>query len=156
MVISRRVAVLGVLVCAMLAPQAAHAQGTAQERLAAARTATCTFSLLATGTWTDGEAEAEVTDSTLSMRFVRIDTEDATAEAVGQFGSAHIITRLSGGYLHFVQMFQVGPLYATTIFDRETRDGKFMATHTRHEFTVVSLPGFTSRPEQYYGECDVQ
>lgn len=156
MVISRRIIVLGILVWSMLAAQVAQAQGSAHDRLVAARTATCTFSLIATGTWTDGEPEAEVKSSTLSLRFVGIDTEDATAEAVGQFGSAHIITRLSGGYLHFVQMFQVGPLYATTIFDRETRDGRFMAAHTRHEFTTVSLPGFTSRPEQYYGECDVE
>jgi len=27
--------------------------------------------------------------------------------------------------------------------------------HTRHEYTEVRLPGFTSRPEQYYGECEI-
>ena len=32
-------------------------------------------------------------------------------------------------------------------------DGKLRAVHTRHEYTEVSLPGFTSRPEQYYGDC---
>ena len=26
---------------------------------------------------------------------------------------------------------------------------------TRHEFTEVSLPGYTSSPEQYYGDCQV-
>lgn len=159
MSINRLVTVLGILVWSSLTALTAQAPGTrgaAQDRLAAARTATCTFSLLATGTWTDGEAEAELKSSTLSFRFVDIDTEDATAEAVGQFGPADIITRLSGDYLHFLQMFRVGPLYATTIFNRETRDGKFMATHTRHEYTDVSLPGFTSRPEQYYGECEVR
>jgi len=31
--------------------------------------------------------------------------------------------------------------------------GKLRAVHTRHEYTEVSLPGFTSRPEQYYGDC---
>jgi hypothetical protein len=29
------------------------------------------------------------------------------------------------------------------------------AVHTRHEYTMISLPGFTSRPEQYYGECAI-
>ena len=127
----------------------------AQTELAAAKTATCTFPLIATGTWTDGDPEAEVTASALSFRFEAIDIEDATAEAVGPFGASHIITRLSGEYLHFLQMFQAGPLYSTTIFNKETRDGKLMAVHTRHEYTIVSLPGFTSRPEQYYGECEV-
>ena len=63
------------------------------------------------------------------------------------------IVRQTGDYLHLVQMFTVGPLYTTTVIDRETTEGKRMAVHTRHEYTDTSLPGFTSRPEQYYGEC---
>jgi len=53
-------------------------------------------------------------------------------------------------------MFLDGPLYTTRIFPKETRAGKLQAVHTRHEYTEISLPGFTSRPEQYYGECDVR
>ncbi len=147
-------AVLGLLFFTLLAARVMP--GHAQDRLATARTAACTFPLIATATWTDGDPEADVTPSDLSFRFEAIDTEDATAEAVGPFGASHIITRLSGEYLHFLQMFQAGPLYSTTIFDTETRDGKLMAVHTRHEYTQVSLPGFTSRPEQYYGECTVE
>ena len=30
-----------------------------------------------------------------------------------------------------------------------------MAVHTRHEYTDVLLIGFTSRPEQYYGDCAI-
>ena len=127
----------------------------AQNRLAGVTAADCTFLVLATGTWTDGEASAETTTSDLSFRFEGIDTEDATAEAVGPFGVSHIITRLSGQYLHFLQMFQAGPLYSTTILNQETRDDTFLAVHTRHEYTQISLPGFTSRPEQYYGECEL-
>jgi hypothetical protein len=41
------------------------------------------------------------------------------------------------------------------VFDRPGRNGTLLAAHSRHEFTPVQLPGFTSRPEQYYGECDV-
>jgi hypothetical protein len=40
------------------------------------------------------------------------------------------------------------------VFDKETRAGRLQAVHTRHEYTAVSLPGFTSRPEQYYGDCE--
>ena len=127
----------------------------AQNRLGGATAADCTFPVLAIGTWTEGEASAETTTSNLSFRFEGIDTEDATAEAVGPFGVSHIITRLSGQYLHFLQMFQAGPLYTTTILNQETGDGTFLAVHTRHEYTQISLPGFTSRPEQYYGECEL-
>ena len=116
----------------------------------------CSFPLITTGTWTNGEPEAELGTSTLKFQFVEIDPDGATANAVGPFGPSHIITRLSGDYLHFMQLFNIGPLYTTTVINRETHDGKFMAVHTRHEYTDVRLTGFTSRPEQYYGECEVQ
>ena len=62
---------------------------------------------------------------------------------IGPFGPSHIVTRRTGDYLHFLQMFGSGPLYATTVFDRETVNGKLMAVHTRHEYTDVALIGFT-------------
>ena len=127
----------------------------AQGRLADTTSLDCTFTVIATGTWTDGEAEASLDASTFSIRFVSIDTDGATAEVVGPYGASVIIVRATGDYLHLVQMFMVGPLYTTTVIDRETTDGKLMAVHTRHEYTDTSLPGFTSRPEQYYGECAV-
>jgi hypothetical protein len=59
-----------------------------------------------------------------------------------------------------MQMDNSGPLYLTTVFSAGGRDqlpgARLRAVHTRHEFTSVSLPGFTSRPEQYYGECEVE
>ena len=112
--------------------------------------------MIATGTWTDGDAEASLDASTFSIQFELIDTDGATAEVVGPYGASSIIVRQTGDYLHLVQMFMVGPLYTTTVIDRETSDGKLMAVHTRHEYTDTSLPGFTSRPEQYYGECEVE
>lgn len=123
-------------------------------RLRDVRHLTCTFSLRATGSWTDGAPNATVDEPDLSFEFASIDTQEATAEVIGPFGPSHIITRATGDYLHFVQMFGAGPLYTTTIVNRETTGGKFMAVHTRHEYTDVSLIGFTSRPEQYYGECE--
>jgi hypothetical protein len=27
--------------------------------------------------------------------------------------------------------------------------------HSRHEYYPTALPGFTSSPEQYYGECEI-
>ena len=59
------------------------------------------------------------------------------------------------GTLHLVQAFREGPLYVTTVFPKETRGGRLQAAHTRHEYTLVSMPGYTSRPEQYIGECEL-
>ena len=146
----RQVAAWAALGWCLAGPAAAAAQ---DDRLAAAGSLDCSFTLIATGTWTDGDPEADVDAATLSFRFEAIDTAGATAEVIGPFGPSHIITRLTGDYLHFLQMFSSGPLYTTTIFDRETEDGRLMAVHTRHEYTDVSLIGFTSRPEQYYGDC---
>ena len=145
---------LVMLVMLLVAPPVAS-PAAAQSRLADVTEATCAFSLVATGTWTDGEPEADLDPSTLSFRFVGIDIDAATADAEGPYGPSHIITRLSGEYLHFMQLFNAGPLYVTTIIDRETSEGKLMAVQTRHEYTDVRLAGYTSRPEQYYGECEV-
>ena len=132
------------------------ASARAQNRLLNTTGLDCAFSRMSTGGWTDGDAGAEVTPSTLSLRFEEIDTDGATAEIVGPYGASQIIVRQTGDYLHLVQMFTVGPLYTTTVIDRETADGRFMAVHTRHEYTDTRLVGFTSRPEQYYGDCAVE
>ena len=141
---------LGVMFVVSLSAASAAAQG----RLADTTSLDCAFTVIATGTWAEGVAEAGLDASTFSIRFESIDTDGATADVVGPYGASSIIVRQTGDYLHLVQMFVVGPLYTTTVIDRETRDGKLMAVHTRHEYTDISLPGFTSRPEQYYGECE--
>ena len=141
------------LVIASLAPVS---NALAQERLLNTTTLDCSFDVISTGGWVDGDAAASVTDSALSLRFEEIDTDGATAEIVGPYGASQIIVRQTGDYLHLVQMFTVGPLYTTTVIDRETVDGRFMAVHTRHEYTDTQLVGFTSRPEQYYGDCVVE
>ena len=140
----------GVVFVALLSGSTAAAQ----VPLADTTSLDCMFTVIATGTWTDGTAEASLDASTFSIRFESIDTDGATADVVGPYGASNIIVRQTGDYLHLVQMFVVGPLYTTTVIDRETRDGKLMAVHTRHEYTDTSLVGFTSRPEQYYGECE--
>ncbi len=115
----------------------------------------CSFAVLATGTWMEDKAQAEVKPAKLALEFHAIDTQDGTAEAKGGYGPPHIVVRLSGGNLHFLQVGSDGPVYVTTVFDQPTPAGKLKAVHTRHEYTRVSLPGFTSRPEQDHGECQV-
>jgi hypothetical protein len=146
-------ALLGILGTAAGA-QTASAQEPA-EKLLNARAVNCTFTTMASGTWNGGAAVAETKASKFSLGFDQIDTDQGTARVIGAFGPSDIIVRFSAGTLHFVQAFREGPLYATTIFPQEPRDGKLKAVHTRHEYTEVRLPGFTSRPEQYYGECEI-
>jgi hypothetical protein len=116
----------------------------------------CTFSVMATGTWKDGEARSSVEPSKLSVSFHAIDTQEGTAEADSESGKAHITVRLLGSYLHFMQLDPYGALYVTTILNAQTPAGRFQAVQSRHEYTVIQLPGLTSRPEQYYGDCELR
>jgi hypothetical protein len=132
-----------------------HAQTATRDKLAAAKAVTCTFTVYATGTWRNGEAEGTLKSGKLSVQFSEINTDEGSARLVSGFGIYDIIVRLAPGALHFIQAYRDGPLYTTTIFDQESRVGRLKAVHTRHEYSELSLPGFTSRPEQYYGDCAV-
>jgi hypothetical protein len=148
---------LPALVCLLLflpAPQAL-AQRTVEYRLAKVKSLKCAFSLYATGTWKEAEPQAELKPVKLALQFNDIDTDEGTAQAIGMFGPTHMIARLAVWSLHFMEISSSGTLNITTIFDKETRNGRLKAVHTRHEYTDVSLPGFTSRPEQYYGDCEI-
>jgi hypothetical protein len=131
----------------------------AQEPLANMKLLRCTFPVQATGTWVEGAPKADVKAAKLSVAFDNIDVGGGTADTIGQFGPLHITVRLTGTTIHFMHMDSGGALYLTTVFAAgkdKLPEGKLRAVHTRHEYTDVSLPGFTSRPEQYYGECTVK
>ena len=125
-------------------------------RLESAKSLTCVFPLVANGTWNSGRPHAQVRAAKRTLRFDSINRDDGTAKVNDGFGHYDITVRPSADTLHFVQSFREGPLYITTVFTRESRDGKLKAVHTRHELTEVILPGFTSSPEQYYGECEAE
>ena len=148
----RTVAAAAALAVAIVVPVAAQRPA---ERLAAAKSLRCAFTTMSIGNWKSEGAIGEIKPAKLTVGFDDVDVDDGTATVLGAFGPSDIIVRLSTGTLHFVQSFREGPLYATTIFPYETTGGRLRAVHTRHEYTEVSLPGFTSRPEQYYGDCEV-
>jgi hypothetical protein len=143
-----------------LGAQTLYAQAPAQVSLADVQRLKCGFTLLATGTWDKDVPSAQVAPAKLSMQFDSIDSQDGTANVVevtaSSAGAPHITVRLLGDNLHFMAMNSSGSVYLTTVFsDKESRSsGKFKAVHTRHEFTQVRLAGWTSRPEQYYGQCE--
>jgi hypothetical protein len=133
-----------------------HAGGAAQARMAAARSLRCTFPLNTTGTWKkEGAPDAVVKAAALALLFDSINIDEGTARLRNGSVGSEIIVRLSGGYLHFIQQFRTGPLYTTTVFDNAVNGGKLKAVHSRHEYFAVPLPGATSSPEQYYGECEI-
>jgi hypothetical protein len=136
--------------------------GHAQSKLASVKAVRCQFQLYAIGNWAkDGVPQGEIKKlaSPINLMFDSINVEDGTAAAagvlVGSATSTPIIVQQSGSYLHFVQILRDGPLYTTTIFDKESTPGKLRAMHTRHAYADFDMPGFTSKPEQYYGECEL-
>jgi hypothetical protein len=135
-----------------VAPPIAMAQG----RIAAAKSLRCRFSLSATGRWeSDGTARSAVAPAKLTLLFEAIDADDGTARLRNGAVSSDVVARQSGGYLHLMQIFKTGAMYTTTVFDQEATRGAFRAVHSRHESFTVPLPGATSAPEQYYGECQI-
>jgi hypothetical protein len=150
--LSALVLIAGLLVASVLDAQAPNIPSA---RLSKITRLQCAFATMATGTWKEGVAESSTRPAKLSIGFNSVDTQEGIAEAVGDAGKAHITVRLLGRYLHLMQMDPYGALYVTTVMDTETRASKLQAVHSRHEYTPVSLPGLTSRPEQYYGECSI-
>ena len=126
-----------------------------QDRLTEAKAVSCSFTLVTTATWTKGVASAATTPIKYNVGFKNIKVDEGSADAESQFGDSFIVVRQAGDYLHLIQSYRSGPLYTTTVFARESTAGRFIAVHTRHEYTDVSLPGITSRPEMYVGDCAV-
>jgi hypothetical protein len=124
-----------------------------EKKLLAAKVLKCQFSTLSTGDWDGDKTKATVATSKLEIAFSSIDIDEGTAEADGGYGNAFIAVKYAHGYLHFLQISDAGPLYVTTVLATETTPGHFKAIHTRHEFSPTKVPGFTSRPETYIGDC---
>ena len=126
-------------------------------RLASAKSLRCTFPLNATGTWKkDGQPDGGLKTSSLVLIFDSINTDDGTAKLRNGTMESEVVVRSVTGYLHLMQSFRTGPLYTTTVFDKESSGGKFKAVHSRHEYFTTPLEGATSSPEQYYGECEIR
>jgi hypothetical protein len=128
----------------------------AQSRVGGVKALRCSFSRHAVGTWgKDGAPDVTVQSTPLVLRFDSIDPDSGTAQLRSGTLGSEVTVRLAEGYLHFMQAFRTGPLYTTTVFDVGDKSGRLKAVHSRHEFFAVPLPGATSSPEQYYGECEI-
>jgi len=128
---------------------------TLYERLEGTTALECRFTVMSAGSWEGATPKTEVTAKELNLTYENVNVDEGTADANSQFGDFYVAVRYTTGYLHLMQMFRSGPLYTTTVLARETADGRMMAIHARHEYTPTSVPGFTSRPEMYLGDCAV-
>ena len=134
----------------LLGPASIGSSG--QGRLATTTKLRCTFKQGAVGTWAkDGASKASVRPTTLMLRLEAIDVDSGSAQVRTGSMTSEITVKQTGGYLHFMQTFRGGALYTTTVFD--TGGATFKAVHSRHEYFTVPVPGATSSPEQYYGDC---
>lgn len=148
-----------IFVFLVLGSHAASGQRGAQGAPGRAKSLSCVFPALVTGTWKAGEPVAEVKTAKLLLQFDMIEAQEGSARYTGGDSNlvpAEITVQLSGGSLHLMQTSRSGAVYLTTVLPSESRGGKLKAVHARHEYTEVSLPGYTSRPEQYYGECEAK
>ena len=119
---------------------------------------TCTFKVLATGTWArGGDASAKTSAVDFPLEFTNLNVLDGSANSKGNTGNLLITVMLVGGNLHLVVTNTGGLLHLTSVSASESRPGFYKAIHSRHELTesAVVIPGFTSRPEQYLGECAI-
>jgi hypothetical protein len=145
-----------VLVATLSHPRDAQGQSAAlQRRLAAATRLDCRFSALVTTSWNDKTPNATVAATEFEASFFDVNVAEGTAEADSRFGPSFIVARYAFGYLHLMQISDAGPLYVTTVIATETTGGRMIAVHVRNEYSPAVLPGFTSRPEMYVGDCEV-
>ena len=154
--LTRKIATsLTVSLALLLVAGSSDAQDGVKGSLAKATHIKCTFPLMVVGTWSATQPEAKVKPANIVLEFENIKADEGTADLKSTYGKYDIVVRYAEGYLHFIQSFLNGPLYTTTILEKKTASGKLKAMHSRHELTDFALPGITSSPEQYYGECEV-
>ena len=126
-----------------------------QARLQRTTSVTCRFTAMAAGDWPAGVPAPAIRPASLSVAFDHVNVEEGSARVAAQVGSIDVITRFANGVLHFMESFREGALYVTSVFPVQAGQTALAAVHSRHEFTRVQVPGYTSRPEQYYGSCDI-
>ena len=149
------IALVGLATLAMLQSPTALAQGGIDRRLATATKLECSFSTFAMANWDKSTPSLTVKPAELKASFSHINVDEGTAEAETDYGASFISVRYAQGYLHIMQMSDAGPLYLTTVIARPAGEGRFLAVHTRLEYTPTVIPGFTSRPEVYVGSCSI-
>jgi hypothetical protein len=153
----------GALLAAMAAMMAgaipaAFAQGTDKNPLAQVKSLKCQFSIYSSGSWKNGEPQAQIRQpEQLTLEVDEIDTDSGSARVTGTSGPADVVSLLTVSSLHLMERSVTGTLNITTVFVGEPNARTFRAVHARHDYLPMSLPGFVSEPSvsQHYGTCEV-
>jgi hypothetical protein len=135
------------------------AQGTDKNPLAQVKSLECRFTIYSSGSWKNGEPQAQIRQpEQLTLDVDEIDTDSGSARVTGTSGPADVVSLLTVSSLHFMERSVTGTLNITTVFVGEPNAKTFRAVHARHDYLPMSLPGFTSEPSvsQHYGTCEVK
>jgi len=127
-----------------------------QEKLAATTHLECSFTDKASGRWSAGKTRPTLAAAQLQLTFNKIDLDEGTASAPGNFGAFYIVAKFSGSYLNLIQQQREGPMYTTTVFASEASPGRFAAVHVRLEQTSANLAGVDAEPTMYFGSCSAE
>jgi hypothetical protein len=133
------------------------AQGTDKNPLARVKSLKCQFSIYSSGSWKNGEPQAQIRQpEQLTLEVDEIDTDSGSARVTGTSGPADVVSLLTVSSLHFMERSVTGTLNITTVFVGEPNAKTFRAVHARHDYLPMSLPGFVSEPSvsQHYGSCE--
>jgi hypothetical protein len=147
-----------VAVALALGSPIALAQSTDKNPLAQVKSLKCRFSIYSSGSWKNGEPQAQIRQpEQLTIEVDEIDTDSGSARVTGTSGPSDVVSLLTVSSLHFMERSVTGTLNITTVFVGEPNAKVFRAVHARHDYLPMSLPGFTSEPSvsQHYGTCEV-
>jgi hypothetical protein len=117
---------------------------------------TCTFTVSATPRWAGGEPQVELTRAAFRFQLLDINTDEGSARYADVVERTHVIARLVGSTLHFIDSRLDGSVAVTTVFAPSGRESKFRAAYSRTHYYRYAGPAFESIPEvlQALGFCE--
>lgn len=143
-------------VCGLLVGVGAVALAQApQTSLAAVRTLQCSLTQQSLVTWRAGEPGAEIKPIQMALRYEDVDADSGTARFVGSAGRSDVAVRFVRDSLTFIHSGNDGSVALTSVA-RATSNGRWLAVHTRHEFSDTSSDGVTVGPGQFSGTCAIE
>lgn len=146
--------VFGVYLCGLAGRGAAQAP-VPPASLATVKTLQCSLTQHSAVTWKSGEPQAEAKPIQMALRYEDVDTDNGAARFVGSSGRADVAARFVRDSLTFIHSATDGSVALTSVA-RSTPNGRWLAVHTRHEFSETSPDGVTIGPVQYYGTCVIE
>jgi hypothetical protein len=142
---------------AVLASSITLAQSTDKNPLAQVKALKCRFTIYSSGSWKNGEPQAQIRQpEQLTIDVDEIDTDSGSARVTGTSGPSDVVSLLTVSSLHLMERSVTGTLNITTVFVGDANAKTFRAVHARHDYLPMSLPGFTTEPSvsQHYGTCE--